>query len=45
MVERKKAIEVEEKEVLRKELELRSSVRLPVEAESYKMEQLAEARR
>lgn len=45
VVERKKAIEVEEKEVLRKELELKSSVKLPAEAESYKMEQIAEARR
>lgn len=45
VVERKKAIEVEEKEVLRKELELKSAVRLPAEAESYRMEQLAEANR
>lgn len=45
VVERKKAIEVEEKEVLRKELELKSAVRLPAEAESYRMQQLAEANR
>lgn len=45
MVERRKAIEVEEKEVLRKELELKSAVKLPAEAESYRMQQLAEAKR
>lgn len=45
IVERRKQIEVEAKEVMRKELELKSTVRLPAEAESYKMEALAEAKR
>ena len=42
---RRKLIEVEEKEVIRKEKELISTVKLPVEAESYKVETVAEGNR
>lgn len=45
IVERRKQIEIEAKEVLRKELELKSTVRLPAEAESFRLETLAEAKR
>lgn len=45
VVERKKQIEVEAQEVLRKERELNATVRLPAEAESYKVEVLAEGKR
>ncbi|XP_015597096.1 flotillin-2 isoform X3 [Cephus cinctus] len=45
VVERRKLIEVEEQEVLRKEHELRSTVRLPAEAESYKIGKLSEGKR
>ncbi|XP_056643022.1 flotillin-2 isoform X1 [Diorhabda carinulata] len=45
VVERKKQIEIEAQEVLRKERELNATVRLPAEAESYKVEILAEGRR
>jgi len=45
VVERAKLIQVEEKEILRKEKELISSVKRPAEAEAYKMEQLAEGQR
>ena len=45
VVERKKQIEVEAQEVLRKERELNATVRLPAEAESYKVQMLAEGRR
>ncbi|KAJ8958483.1 hypothetical protein NQ318_002276 [Aromia moschata] len=45
VVERKKQIEVEAQEVLRKESELNALVRLPAEAESYRVEVLAEGRR
>lgn len=45
VVERKKQIEIEAQEVLRKERELNATVRLPAEAESYKVEVLAEGRR
>lgn len=45
IVERRKQIEIESKEVSRKELELKSTVRLPAEAESYKVETIAEAKR
>lgn len=38
VVERRKQIEVEEQEVLRKERELNATVRLPAEAESYRLE-------
>lgn len=45
VVERKKQIEVEAQEVMRKERELNATVRLPAEAESYKVQMLAEGRR
>lgn len=45
IVERRKQIEVEEQEIKRKEKELRATVRLPAEAESYKMESLAQGKR
>ena len=45
IVERKKAIEVEEKEIARKEKELAATVKCPAEAESYKMEAIAEGKR
>lgn len=45
VVERKKQIEIETQEVLRKERELNATVRLPAEAESYKVEILAEGKR
>ena len=45
VVERKKQIDIEEKEILRKEKELIATVRSPAEAEAYKMELLAEGQR
>lgn len=45
VVERKKQIEVEAQEVMRKERELNATVRLPAEAESYKVQMLAEGKR
>lgn len=45
IVERKKQIEVETQEVMRKERELNATVRLPAEAEAFRLELLAEARR
>lgn len=45
VVERKKQIEVEEKEVSRKDKELVATVRRPAEAESYKVETIAQGRR
>lgn len=45
VVERRKQIEVEEQEVQRKERELQSMVRLPAEAESYKVRTIAEGNR
>ncbi|KAK5638315.1 hypothetical protein RI129_012610 [Pyrocoelia pectoralis] len=45
VVERKKQIEVETQEVLRKELELNAMVRLPAEAESYRLQMIAEGKR
>ena len=44
-MERKKQIEVEEKEVARKDKELVATVRRPAEAESYKVETIAQGRR
>lgn len=38
VVERRKEIQVEEQEVLRKERELNATVRLPAEAESYRVQ-------
>ncbi|XP_006819994.1 flotillin-2-like [Saccoglossus kowalevskii] len=45
VVERRKLIDIEEKEIARKEKELIATVRRPAEAESYKLETLAEGRR
>ena len=45
VVERKKQIDIEEKEIIRKEKELIGSVRLPAEAEAYKMQTVAEGAR
>lgn len=45
VVERRKQIDVEEKEILRKEKELIATVKRPAEAQAYKMGQLAEAQR
>ena len=44
-MERKKQIEVEEKEVARKDKELVATVKRPAEAESYKVETIAQGRR
>ncbi|XP_014272641.1 flotillin-2 [Halyomorpha halys] len=41
VVERRKQIEIEEQEVVRKELELNGTVRLPAEAESYRLQTIA----
>ncbi len=43
LVEKSKRIEIEEKEIERRERELDSSVRKPAEAERYKIEMLADA--
>merc|ERR1719153_940585 len=45
IVERRKQISIEEQEILRKEKELTSTVRLPAEAESYRVETLAQGQR
>jgi len=45
VVERRKQIEVEEKEIARKEKELIAIVRRPAEAEAYRMELIAEGSR
>nr|AID21726.1 flotillin-2 [Dugesia japonica]APU52172.1 flotillin-2 [Dugesia japonica] len=45
VVERKKLIEIEEKEILRNEKELDGTVKKPAEAEAFKTEILADARR
>ncbi|KAK4302577.1 hypothetical protein Pmani_025334 [Petrolisthes manimaculis] len=45
VVERRKQIEVEEQEIKRKEKELVATVRLPAEAESYRVETIAQGRR
>lgn len=44
-MERKKQIEVEEKEVSRKDKELVATVKRPAEAESYRVETLAQGKR
>ena len=44
-MERRKQIDVEEKEILRKEKELIATVKRPAEAAAYKMGQLAEGQR
>ena len=38
MIERRKLIEVEEKEILRRDKELEATVKLPAAAESYKLQ-------
>jgi len=45
VVERRKQIEIEEQEVQRKERELNATVRLPAEAESYRVQMIAEGKR
>ncbi|GFS87482.1 hypothetical protein NPIL_683911 [Nephila pilipes] len=45
VVERRKLIAVEEKEILRRDKELTSMVRLPAEAEAYKIELIAQGKR
>ncbi|XP_076344384.1 LOW QUALITY PROTEIN: flotillin-2-like [Tachypleus tridentatus] len=45
IVERRKQISVEEKEIQRKEKELTATVMLPAEAEAYKVEMLAQGKR
>ncbi|XP_042871073.1 flotillin-2-like [Penaeus japonicus] len=45
VVERRKQIEVEEQEIKRKEKELMATIRLPAEAESYRVETIAQGRR
>lgn len=45
VVERRKQIEIEEQEVQRKERELNAMVRLPAEAESYRVQMIAEGKR
>jgi len=45
VVERRKQIEIERQEVSRKEGELNATVRLPAEAESYRVEMIAEGKR
>lgn len=45
VVERRKMIEIEQQEVQRRERELSSTVRLPAEAESYRLQVNAEGKR
>merc|ERR1712106_486654 len=45
VVERRKQIEIEEQEIKRKEKELISTVKLPAEAEAYKVQTIAEGAR
>lgn len=45
VVERRKQIDVETKEIERKERELISTIKRPAEAESYKVETLADGQR
>ena len=42
---RRKEIELEDREIQRKEKELVSTVKLPAEAESYKVQTIAEGKR
>ena len=44
-MERRKQIEIEEQEIRRKEKELMSTVKLPAEAEGYKVQTIAEGKR
>ena len=45
VVERKKQIDVQEKEIIRREKELMAKVRLPAEAEAFRVEQIATGER
>ena len=45
VVERRKQIEIEEQEISRKQKELMSTVKLPAEAEAYKVQTIAEGKR
>ncbi|XP_067940026.1 flotillin-2a-like [Watersipora subatra] len=45
IVERRKLVDVEDKEILRKEKELVGTIRKPAEAEGYRLEKLAEGKR
>ncbi|KAG7303459.1 Flotillin-2 [Plutella xylostella] len=45
IVERRKQIEVEQQEILRNEEELMATVRLPAEAEAYRLQTIAEGKR
>merc|ERR1719229_263570 len=45
VVERRKQIEIEEQEIRRKEKELTATVKLPAEAEAYKVQTIAEGKR
>lgn len=45
VVERRKQIDVEEKEISRKEKELTATIRLPAEAEAYRLEMIAQGKR
>ena len=45
VVERRKQIEIEEQEIKRKEKELMATVRLPAEAEGFKVQTVAEGMR
>ncbi|KAA0201957.1 hypothetical protein HAZT_HAZT001426 [Hyalella azteca] len=45
VVERRKQIEVEEQEINRKEKELMATIKLPAEAESYRLETIAQGKR
>merc|ERR1719447_2087641 len=45
VVERRKQIEIEEQEIKRKEKELIATIRLPAEAEGYKVQTIAEGQR
>lgn len=45
MVERRKQIEIEEQEIKRKEKELTATVKLPAEAEAFKVQTVAEGNR
>jgi flotillin len=45
VVERRKQIEIEEQEILRREKELMATVKLPAEAESFKVELVAHGQR
>jgi flotillin len=45
VIERRKQIEIESQEVMRKECELSATVKFPAEAESYRVQAIAEGKR